>query len=69
VGNAENGLHYLRKAIRMKGFIEEYGGVIVACLMGLLILGIISSCITDGTFVNLIKMFFQGVGTTVTNWR
>ncbi|CUX28361.1 MULTISPECIES: hypothetical protein [Clostridia] len=53
----------------MKGFIEEYGGVIVACLMGLLILGIISSCITDGTFVNLIKMFFQGVGTTVTNWR
>ncbi|MBA4698464.1 MAG: hypothetical protein H2212_03440 [Ruminococcus sp.] len=52
----------------MKGFMEEYGGVIAACILGLSILGMITFSITSdgaGTLMELAKAFFKGVGSTI----
>lgn len=49
----------------MKDFIEEYGGVVVACLMGLVILGIVVSLLSsDGALHDLVAKFFYGIGAT-----
>jgi hypothetical protein len=73
VGSLKNGVYDLRtrrEGEKMKGFIEEYGGVIAACILGLISLGFISSFISpDGTFLELVKMLFKGVGSTIMNGR
>lgn len=51
----------------MKELIEEYGGVIAACVSGMCLLGIIYSLIVPGGGLHqLAKLFFEGIGTKVT---
>lgn len=48
----------------MKEIIEEYGGVIVACIMGLLLLGVLFYLLQSNpnSLNELVKEFFVGVG-------
>lgn len=48
----------------MKEMIEEYGGIIVACIMGLLLLGILFYLLQSNpnSLYELVKDFFVGVG-------
>ena len=48
----------------MKEIIEEYGGDIVACIMGLLLLGVLFYLLQSNpnSLNELVKEFFVGVG-------
>lgn len=46
----------------MKEFIEEYGGVITACFMGLLLLGFLSELTAAGGLSQLAKIFMESTG-------
>ena len=47
----------------MKEFIEEYGGVITACFMGLLLLGFLSELTAAGGGLSqLAKIFMESTG-------
>lgn len=47
----------------MKEFIEEYGGVVAACLLGLLLIGCIASLLSaDGALHELVAAFFYELG-------
>ncbi|GAA0800169.1 hypothetical protein GCM10008910_27570 [Faecalicatena orotica] len=48
----------------MKEFIEEYGGIMMACFMGLLFLGVMSGLLDpDGGLSRLAVIFAEGIGT------
>lgn len=47
----------------MKEFIEEYGGILLACFMGLLFLGLMSGLLdSDGGLRRLAVIFAEGLG-------
>ncbi|MBU3839982.1 MAG: hypothetical protein IAA25_03105 [Candidatus Ruminococcus intestinipullorum] len=47
----------------MKEIIEEYAGVIAACISGVMLLGVLYLLINDtGELFHLYKMFFLGLG-------
>ena len=50
----------------MKEFLEEYGGIIVTCMLGMILLGIIYSLIaSEGQLHRLTELFFEGLGISV----
>lgn len=54
----------------MKEFIEEYGGVLTACMMGILLLGMMYSLIaSDGQIHEMAELFFDGMGIKTTGGR
>lgn len=49
----------------MKEFMEEYGGILLACFMGMLMLGILTLLTApDGGLCQLAKIFAQSIGTS-----
>ncbi len=47
----------------MKEFIEEYGGIILACFMGLMFLGILAELLNkDGGLYQLARIFAESMG-------
>lgn len=47
----------------MKELLEEFGGVITACFLGLLLLGTLSSLLDMNGGINiLIQSFLEGIG-------
>lgn len=47
----------------MKEVIEEYGGVILACFMGLMLLGVLAGLMNaEGGLYHLAQIFSEGVG-------
>ena len=46
----------------MEEFIEEYGGVVIAAIMGLVIIGLLFH---EGTIQALFEVFLQGNGVKV----
>ena len=47
----------------MKEFIEEYGGVIAACLLSLILLGTMADMLgTNGLLSALFSGFLEGIG-------
>ena len=40
----------------MKEFMEEYGGVIVTCMLGIMLLGLLYSLLASA------ELFFDGIG-------
>lgn len=49
--------------VLIKEFIEEYGGIILACFMGLLFLGVLSELLNQsGGLYQLAKIFSEGIG-------
>ncbi len=50
----------------MKAFVEEYGGVIVTCIMGMMLIGLMySMAAQEGGLRHLAELFFEGIGTIV----
>lgn len=52
----------------MKDIIEEYGGVIVACIMGIVLLGVLYFLLApnSNSLFNLIVKFFASMGVHAT---
>ena len=49
--------------VLIKEFIEEYGGIILACFMGLLFLGIMTEMVDgNGGLYQLAKIFAESIG-------
>lgn len=47
----------------MKELLEEYGGVIASCIMGLMLLGIITKLLgSEGGLSQLFLIFLEGLG-------
>ena len=47
----------------MKEFMEEYGGVIVTCMLGIMLLGLLYSLLASGGQLHrLAELFFDGIG-------
>lgn len=47
----------------MKEFLEEYGGIVVAAITGLMLLGFIFALVSDrGAVYQLAEVFFAGIG-------
>lgn len=47
----------------MKEFVEEYGGILLACFMGVLLLGILTDLTnSDGGLYQLAKIFAGSIG-------
>ncbi|MGC4020417.1 MAG: hypothetical protein QM793_15145 [Muricomes sp.] len=50
----------------MKEFVEEYGSIIVACFLGLILLRFLSDLLgTSGDITYLVKSFFEGIGSII----
>lgn len=49
--------------VLIKEFIEEYGGIILACFMGLMFLGIMAELLDrNGGLYQLAKIFAESIG-------
>lgn len=49
----------------MKEFIEEYGGVTIACILGLVLLKVLLGLLgEDGGIAHLVQVFLKGIGAT-----
>lgn len=47
----------------MKEFVEEYGGILLACFMGMLLLGILAGLTnSDGGLYRLAGIFAESIG-------
>ena len=47
----------------MKEFMEEYVGVIVTCMLGIMLLGLLYSLLASGGQLHrLAELFFDGIG-------
>lgn len=47
----------------MKEFVEEYGGVVAACFLGLMLIGMMSSLLSaEGALHELVAAFFYQMG-------
>lgn len=51
----------------MKEFMEEYGGIIIACFLGLVLLRTLSELLgTGGGIACLVQSFLEGIGAVCT---
>lgn len=54
----------------MKEFMEEYGGVIVTCMLGIMLLGLLYSLLASGGQLHrLAELFFDGIGIKMSGGR